>query len=173
LGYLDGLNSTRFKTARDGRQLFFPWGYLGHGYVMAAQSDGARLRRQLNIYHRASLVLIVAVVSAGNYVVAAIIAAVVLIFYAIWSRHQAAGLQPAEETMSFREASMSQARAYGPRYLWAMEIGALLFVVAGIFIYATDPTGGPIALLAVAFFGFCAVVFAYLLIIRGRTSAAP
>jgi hypothetical protein len=31
----------------------------------------------------------------------------------------------------------------------------------------------PIALLAVAFFGFCAVAFAYLLIIRGRTSAAP
>ncbi len=34
MGYFDGLTSGSFKTAEDGRRLFFPWGVLGSGYAL-------------------------------------------------------------------------------------------------------------------------------------------
>jgi hypothetical protein len=36
MGYFDALTSNAFKTAPDGRKLFFPWGVLGRGYVLAS-----------------------------------------------------------------------------------------------------------------------------------------
>ena len=47
MGYFDALTSSYFKTAADGRKLFFPWGVLGRGYLFDSDRDYERLRRQL------------------------------------------------------------------------------------------------------------------------------
>jgi len=171
MGYFDGLTSGVFKTAQDGQKLFFPWGYLGRGYVVANEGDAERLRQQIKAYYMVLMAAIIATSVARVYIVSAAVAVLGVVFYAIWVRRQAAGLQPAGETMSFRESSIAQARAYGSGRLWMMEIGALLLVAAGIFLYVTDPANRPIALLSLIFFGCCAVAIGYMLIIRGRTSA--
>ncbi len=173
MGYFDGLTSGNFKTAQDGRKLFFPWGYLGRGYVLASEQDGERMRRQLKTYYVVMLVAIVATSGTRAFILSAAVAALAIVFYAIWAGRQVARLQPAGEAMSFRESSASQARAYGARSLWLLEICSLLFVAAGIFIYVTDPTSRPMALLTLVFFGCCAVAIGYMLVIRGRKSAAP
>lgn len=171
MGYFDGLTSGNFKTAQDGRRLFFPWGYMGRGYVLASPEGGERMRRQLKMYYLAMLVALVGISSAHAFVISAAVAGIV--FYAIWVRRQVAGLQPTGETMSFRESSASQARAFGATSLWVLEIGALLFIAAGVFIYVTDPTSRPMALLTLVFFGCCAAVIGYMLVVRGRASPAP
>ena len=173
MGYFDGLTSGSFKTARDGRKLFFPWGYLGRGYVLASEQDAERLRGKLKAYYVVMLVAIVATSGSHAFILSAVIAALAIVFYAIWARRQVAGLQPADEAMSFREASASQARAYGARRLWFLEVCSLLFVAGGIFMYLTDPTKRPLALLSLIFFGCCAVAIGYMIVIRGRASATP
>lgn len=173
MGYFDGLTSGNFKTAEDGRRLFFPWGYLGRGYVLASEQDGERMRRQLKMYYLVLLLAIVGVSSAHAFILSAAVAGLGIVFYTIWARRQVAGLQPAGETLSYRESSASQARAFGARSLWVLEIVSLLFVAGGILIYVTDPASRPMALLTLIFFGCCAAAIGYMLVIRGRTSAAP
>lgn len=173
MGYFDGLTSGNFKTAHDGRRLFFPWGYMGRGYVLDSQAGDERLRRQIKIYYLVMLVALVGISAAHAFAISAAVAVAGLVFYTIWIRRQVAGLQPTGETMSFRESSASQARAFGARSLWLLEIGALLFVAAGVFIYVTDPTSRPMALLTLVFFGCCAAVIGYMLVVRGRASPTP
>jgi hypothetical protein len=173
VGYFDGLTSSNFKTAQDGQKLFFPWGYLGRGYVIGSEGDAERIRKQLKTYYIGLLAAIIGTSIVHAFILSAAVAAAGILFYAIWARSQMAELQPAGESMSFRESSASQARAFGARTLWLLEICALLFVAASIFIYVTDPGSRPMALLTLIFFGCCAAVTAYMLVVRGRTSAAP
>jgi hypothetical protein len=173
MGYFDGLTSGSFKTAQDGRRLFYPWGYLGRGYVLASDDEAERLRRQLKTYYIVMLVAIVATSGLHAFVTSAAVAGVCIIFYAIWATRQVAKLQPAGEAMSFGESSAAQARSFGPRALWLLEICSLVFVAGGIFMYAADPANRLMALFTIIFFGCCAVAIGYLLVIRRRTSAAP
>ena len=173
MGYFDGLTSGSFKTAQDGRRLFYPWGYLGSGYVVASQQDAERLRRQLKTYYIVMLVAIVGTSAVHAFVTSAAVAAICIIFYEIWVRRQVAGLQPAGEAMSFGESSASQARAFGPRALWLLEICSLVFIAGGIFMYVADPANRLMALFTLVFFGCCAAAIGYLLVARRRTSAAP
>lgn len=171
MGYFDGLTSGSFKTGHDGQKLFFPWGYLARGYVIASEQDGERMRRQLKTYYVGMLVAIIATSVAHAFLLSAAVAGFAVVFYAFWARRQVAGLQPAGETMSLRESSASQARAFGARSLWLLEICSLLFVAGGIFMYVEDPANRPMALLTLIFFGCCAAAIGYFLVIRGRTSA--
>ncbi len=173
MGYFDGLTSGSFKTAQDGRRLFYPWGYLGRGYVLASEQDADRLRRQLKIYYIVMLAAIVGTSAVHAFVISAAVAGICIIFYAVWARRQVAGLQRAGEAMSFRDSTALQARAFGPRALWLLEICSLLFVAAGIFMYAADPANRLMALFTTIFFGCCAVAIGYMLVLRRRTSAAP
>jgi hypothetical protein len=173
MGYFDGLTSGNFKTAQDGQKLFFPWGYLHRGYALASEQDAEQIRRQLKTYY---IVLIAAIIGTSMihaFIVSAAVAGLGIIVYAIWARRQTAGLQPGGETMSFGESAAAQARAYGARKLWLLEACSLLLAAGGVFMYITDPTKRPMAILTLIFFGCCAVVIGYLLVIRGRTSAAP
>ena len=173
MGYFDGLTSGNFKTAHDGQKLFFPWGYLHRGYVLASEQDAARMRQQLKTYYIVLMAGIIGTSAIHAFIVSAAVAALGIVLYAIWSRRQVAGLQPAGETMSFGESAAAQARAYGARRLWMLEACALLLAAAGAFIYATDPANRPMALLTLIFFGCCAVAIGYMLVICRRTSAAP
>lgn len=173
MGYFDGLTSGSFKTAQDGRRLFFPWGYLGRGYVLASDQEAERLRRQVKAYYVVMLVAIVATSGVHAFMLSAAVAALAIVFYAVWARRQVARLQPAQEAMSFGESAQAQARAYGPGKLWMLEASSLAFVAIGGFLYVAEPANRTMALLTIVFFGCCAAVIGYMVVIRRRTSAAP
>jgi hypothetical protein len=173
MGYFDGLTSGSFKTAQDGRRLFFPWGYLGRGYVLASDQDADRLRRQLKTYYIVMLVGIVGTSGFHAFITSAVVAGLCIIFYALWARRQVANLQPAGEAMSFRDSSASQARAFGPRALWLLEICSLLFVAGGIFMYVDDPANRTMALFTTIFFGCCAASIGYMIVIRRQAPSPP
>jgi hypothetical protein len=42
---IDALTNSSFKTTKDGRRFFFPWGVLGRGYLIPNEQDFDRLRR--------------------------------------------------------------------------------------------------------------------------------
>jgi hypothetical protein len=50
MGSFDAMTNRYFKSAQDGSKLFFPWGMLGRGYVVASDEDYERMRHQLGIF---------------------------------------------------------------------------------------------------------------------------
>jgi multisubunit Na+/H+ antiporter MnhG subunit len=171
VGYFDALTSGYFKTAEDGRKLFFPWGVLGRGYVISSQSDYERLHRQVKVYTVVSLGLIIGAVALQSYIGAVVIGALLVAFYLVWVRFLLRGLQPSEDRLSLQESMTTQAVTHNATVLWSMEIGSLVFVAIGVFMLVVEPDNWLIALACIFFFALCAASFARMLVLRSRQAS--
>lgn len=165
-GYFNALVSGYFKTARDGRKLFYPWGAMGRGYSLPSEEAYERLCRRIKIYQIASLVAIVGAVVVKFYLAAFVIAGLSVAFYRAWTPYLVRGLQPSDERLSMQESMATQARAHGAVGLWLLEIVALMFVATGVVILVVDPDKRLVALTSIVFFGACAAAFAHMLVLR-------
>jgi Ca2+/Na+ antiporter len=172
MGYFDALTSSCFKTAQDGRKLFFPWGVWGRGYAVASEQDYERLRRQVKAYMVVALVPIIVTAALQAYVGALVIGVLLVAFYLVWMRFLLRGLLPSDERLSVQGSMTAQARAHSAAGLWFLEIGALAFVGLGIVIIVIDPGNWLIALGSIVFFGFCAAVGARMLVLRRRAATS-
>jgi len=168
MGYFNALASGYFKTARDGRMLFYPWGATGGGYVIPSQEAYDRLHRRIKIYQLVSLVAIVGAVVVRHYLAAFIIAGLSVVFYRAWTSYLVRGLQPSDERLSMQESMATQARAHGAVGLWLLEIVALMFVATGVVMLVAAPDKRLIALTSIVFFGACAAAFAHMLVLHRR-----
>jgi hypothetical protein len=170
MGYFDAMTKGCFKTAQDGRRLFFPWGVLGRGYAIASEQDNLRLQQQFKIYMIVSLGLVIGAVSFDRYLVDAAIVALLVGFYLVWMRYLLRRLQPADERLTLRESVTAQAHAHSAAGLWLLEIAALAFVGSAILIFIIDPRNWLIALIGIFFFGLGAAKFAHMLVLRRRAA---
>jgi Na+-driven multidrug efflux pump len=118
--YFDALlGGSSFKTASDGSRLFFPWGGLGRGYVIASERDYQRLRRQIKIYFTVFYVFIFGAIWLPTYfigvgktnVALGVIAVALIGFYGLWAWSLCQRLQPSNETLSGRKVSTQHASA--------------------------------------------------------------
>jgi len=83
-----------FKTASDGRTIFYPWGNLNkQGYVMGSADDFRRLRTQINIYLAMSLASM-AVATRWGFPAVAATGGLSLTFYFVWMRRIIRALKP-------------------------------------------------------------------------------
>jgi hypothetical protein len=121
MGYFDGLTSGSFKTAEDGRRLFFPWGVLGSGYAIASEQDYLRLRQQVKAYMVVTLVLVIASGMYEPYRAPLAAAALLVCFYLAWMWRVLPRLRRSDEKLLLQECMTAQARAHGPVVLWLME----------------------------------------------------
>ena len=171
MGYFEGLTSGSFKTTEDGRRLFFPWGVLGSGYVIASEPDYQRLRRQVKTYMVVTLAAVIASGMYDPYRAPLAAAAALVCFYLAWMWSALPRMERSDEKLSLRESMTTQARAHGPVVLWLLEIASIVFVMSGIAIFVFDPGSRLTALFCTAFFGLCAAKIARLIVLRNRTSA--
>jgi hypothetical protein len=175
MGYLDALTVYYFKTDRDERRVYSPMTFRGRGYVIGSERDFQRLHRQLKTGTLAALVLIIGcglVSTLASYVAAALI----LVFYAIWSRYRIRGMQPSEERLerlSLKERLALQACAHSARSLWFLEISSLVFVCGSILMFFVDPDKKLVASAWLMFCGSGAVLFGYQLMLRQRETPEP
>lgn len=63
MSHFDAITNPYFKSAQDGRRLFFPWGVLGHGYVVSSQEEYERMRRRLGVFMTIWVLLVLIVVA--------------------------------------------------------------------------------------------------------------
>ena len=168
MGYFDALTSSYFKTAADGRKLFFPWGVLGRGYVLGLDRDYERLRRQLKTYIVLALVVIIGSVALQIPFAAIVTTGLLIVPYFVWVSYRLRSLQPSDERLSWRESLTSQAVTHGPVVLWSLEIVSLCFVGIGAFIFVFDPGNWLIEIGSMLFFGLCAAVSAFMLVLRSN-----
>jgi hypothetical protein len=169
MGYFDALTSSSFKTTRDGRRLFFPWGVCGRGYVIGSELDYERLRGQIKIFFIVVMALMLGAVALQRYLAALLVLAALYLFYLAWTRYLLQGLQPSDERLSLRESMTSQAREQSPILLWVAEIGSIVLVAASILIFAFDPGNWLVATAGLVFFGLCAASITFMLVLRWRT----
>jgi hypothetical protein len=76
---------------------------LGRGYAIPSDQDYKRLQRQVKAYTIVSLVLIIGAVALQIYF-GLVIAALLIVFYMIWTRYLLRGLQPSDERLSLQES---------------------------------------------------------------------
>jgi Ca2+/Na+ antiporter len=171
MGYFDGLTSGSFKTAQDGRRLFFPWGVLGSGYAIAGEQDYQRLRRQVKAYMVVTLVLVIASGMYEPYLAPLAAAALLVCIYLAWMWRVLPRLQRSDERLSLQESMTSQASTHGAVSLWLLEIVSIALVVAGVAMLVFEPGSRLTALACTAFFGLCAAKIARLLVLRRRMAA--
>jgi Gpi18-like mannosyltransferase len=171
MGYFDGLTGGSFKTAQDGRRLFFPWGVLGSGYAIASEQDYQRLRQQVKAYMVVTLVLVIASGMYEPYLAPLAAAALLACFYLAWMWRMLPHMARSNEKLSLQESMTSQARAHGAVVLWLLEIVSIVFVMSGIAMLVFDPGSRLTALFCTAFFGLCAAKIARLIVLRHRTAA--
>jgi hypothetical protein len=107
------------------------------------------------------------VISEGLFGGLAVVA-VLSIPYAFWSQSQIRRLHRTDEKLTLGEALANQARAHSGVGLWLLQAGALAFVGVGIFLLILDSENWHLALGSIAFFGFCAVMFATMLVTKRR-----
>jgi hypothetical protein len=139
--YLDNmLSGWSFKTTSDGSRLFFPWGGLGRGYVIASERDYQRLRRQIKIFFTVSYVFILGVIWLPTYfigigagktdVAPAVIAVALMGVYGVWAWSLCRRLQPSNETLR-RVSTQAHVSAV---LLWLITLvfvfGALLWALS-------------------------------------------
>jgi hypothetical protein len=167
------MTSGYFKTARDGRKLFYPWGAMGRGYAIPSQQDYERLRRRIKTYEVVSLVAVIGAVVTKFYLVAFVIAGLSLALYRAWTPYLVRGLQPSDERLSMQESLAIQARAHSAVGLWLLEIVALMFVATGVVMLVIAPDKRLVALTSIVFFGACAAAFAHMLVLHRRSAGGP
>ncbi len=161
------LSSGYFQKARDGRMLFYPWGALGRGYVVASPKDEERLRRWIKVYIGAMLALLMGAGMSSQYVAGAVIAVVALIFYYVWARYYLTrGLPPADEKMRLREAMIAQAMSYSWATLWSLELIALVLAGMGVFVLVIEPAEWLMSGACIAMFAPVAAFFAWMMMLR-------
>jgi len=166
MGYFDALTSSSFKTTKDGRKLFFPWGTLGRGYLIPTEEEYEKLRRKVKVYFIISLPIIIILVNRLNILGDLILLLVLTLPYLFWAYKQSRKLEPSNEKYTYKQSFSTQAREYNAATLWRLEIGSLAFVAAGIFILVKDSQNWPIALASIAFFGLGAIVFGKMILVR-------
>ncbi|MBR0835142.1 hypothetical protein JQ612_18305 [Bradyrhizobium manausense] len=172
MGYFEGVTSSSFKTTDDGRRLFFPWGTLGRGYVLASEDDYRRLRTQVKAYMVAAFALTLVPNLLRAYVLAATLVIALIGFYGVWMWFLLRRLDVADERLSFKESMTSQARAHGAGVLWLLIVSSLVLALGGLLVLLAKPDERLLGVAAIAFFGLCAVVFIRMLILRYQMADA-
>lgn len=167
MSYLDALTSISLKRASDGRILFFPHGALGRGFVIPSEEEHGKLRRVLKRYYVLVFALIIGAAMTGG-LVGFIMAPIFIVAYELWARAVTKRLGRTHKPLTLRESFLVQARSYGGLNFWLREIGSLVFVISGVTILILQPARWPVALAAIVCFGFCAILFAGMILARGR-----
>lgn len=156
--------SAVFKTGRDGRKLFFPWGPRSTSFVIPTEERYWRLRLQVAAYSIVSLLLIVGAAIWLPFYVTLGVAIATGMIYSAWTPYLVRGLELSAERISQREALAAQPVVM----LWLVELAALTFVAAGVMILIVNPGKWMVALAAIVPFGACAVMVARALLLRRR-----
>jgi hypothetical protein len=171
MGYFDALSSACFKTAQDGRRLFFPWGVLGRGYVIESEQDSKRIEQEIKIFMIVTLILVIGFGEFGSYPQSFVIAALLTGVYTVRAWYLICRLQRSDERLSLKESSASQARAHSALSLWLLEIASLVMLGGGIWMFFGAPEKRLVAFAGIVMFGAGAAKFAVQLVQRHRAPA--
>jgi len=167
MGYFDALAASSFKDLENGKRAFYPWGRFGKGYELQTEEQYEAIKRTII---RGYVTIVPLAILAGAlrlWIVIAVVVPIALVAYVLVLRRLTRGLPTTREKLTFKDTSETQARRQSPVLLWSMLILSLLFVAGGIALIAMTEEL-LIGLLCTGFFGACAALYVWMLLLRRR-----
>jgi hypothetical protein len=167
MGYFDGLTDASFKKDSQGRDLFFPWGVLGSGYILQTAEQKEKFRK---FFKKMYLVVFATIIVVQSVFTAWYNVALLPVFY-LWFhfsiKKMTKGLERSTEKLKTSEAYKNSAKSHSLTTLILLEIAALIFVAGGAFIInkGEKPI---IGYFSIVFFGFCAIAIGYMIFSKLR-----
>lgn len=170
MGYFDGLTDAAFKTDAAGRQVFYPWGVLGKGYVTRDVEHYEDLRENIKLMYM--VVLPVIIVNQVIFGVKAnlIFLPLYLVWYLVMLKRWTSGLEISGEKMTVAEARRNSAKSHNRGTLIFFVIISVIFVLLGLMMVA----GGQVwpGLFVAGFFGACGVMIGLMLRDKSKASTS-
>lgn len=174
MGYFDGLAYSSFKKDAEGRELFFPYGILGKGRILADAETAATLRAKVVNFYKllmfAGIPLMVVLVNLPGGVTAVVIVGVVACIGSwLYFRSLIAGLAISNERLGYAEAQRNAARGHSYLGLATLSVLSLVFVIGGVFLLAVDQAKDRlVAIACIVLFGACLCVFLWMIAAKRR-----
>jgi Ca2+/Na+ antiporter len=169
---LDVITAGAFKTGKDGRKVFFPWGVFGRGYTMPTEDHFKRIRLQFNVWTAAMVLLIVVMALAISPTAGAIAAVASLVVFVAWMPFMLRGCERTDETMSVQESVTNTARVYSGVVLWVWFGFMLAIAAVGIAMLVSDRANAMPAIFAMSVGVVGAAMAGWMLMIRRRATGA-
>lgn len=169
MGYFDALSNSSFKRTADRKWAFYPRGAVGRGYIIPDEQHYIKFRRFVKGYLIVGLSTIIALVALMPPY-AFVAAAVLVASYYLWVPSLTKGLPVTEERLTIKESLQNQAIAHSSLHLWVGTLFSILFVVGGVLVLATDQTSWLVGVLAIVFFGLCAMFYIQMLTFKRARS---
>ncbi len=171
MGYFDELAEGSFKKDANGDTLFYPWGVAGKGYIVEPERVHKRIRNFINIFLMTmipiGIVGFVVWLLYGVYLSIMILIALGIPYigwYIVVIRMMTSGLAYAGESLTVSESYSNSAKSHSlARLIWLIA-GNLIFVVVGFWMLSRGEF--VMGSLGVAFFGGCALVVAYMIMVK-------
>lgn len=179
MGYLDAITSASFKTSEDGRKLFYPWGILGHGYIIPSEEEYKKLLRTYkSIWVIFFIILLVGVLFMFlNPIITMLFTLVAfsayLIGFIFWLYRKYRKFEKSDVKMSYGEALKNESRHMSTGLMWFFEIICIIFALYGLVLLLSGSSQWLLALALIAIFSFCAVIYARMIINKKRDRAVP
>ncbi len=125
--YLNRLANRLFKVDDKGRLVFYPWSYLGKGYIVTDEATEKSIRLFVSYYYVTCFVL-VAVFLVTDYMTYPAVF-ILLLTWILGVKYLTRKLEPAERKLTFAESMTSIAKSRRKTTL-------LLAVIVGLFLVA-------------------------------------
>jgi hypothetical protein len=163
MGYFDGLTDGVFKTDREGKLLFYPWGILGKGYVLPNDSKKQQVRKFLSLWYKVSLPVIIGVGVGIGWIFTVPLLVLVFLWYYFTTARLLRELSTTSTRLTLRESYTNSAKSHTTASLAFMLAVSILFVLAGLLVLLVKKEEWVIALASILFFGLCAIGIGYMI----------
>ncbi len=173
VGYFSFLADASFSTDDDGRRIFWGWSPVPCAYVVPDPETEARLRTKLTRMNGSTLGTIVLVQPflmplfiSSVWVFFGYMAALIALAWAATAllfAPEYRTLETSPQRRGFRRHAAKTAERLTLLQLWFGLAGSLAFVAAGLGLSLAGEAPQFVGVVAVAFFGFCAVMYVYML----------
>jgi hypothetical protein len=172
MGYFDALTSAAFKTAADGRRLFYPYGILGRGYILPSDTEYEKLQRSYKTVVVIGFVIIISAVFLFSIPLLMLPLLVgFIIGYMLWARARCRNLEQASEKLTYGEALKNETIHLSLGLLWFFEVLSILLILWGVVILIAEPSQWLLAVGLIVLFTVIAIVYARMIRTKKRQTA--
>jgi succinate dehydrogenase hydrophobic anchor subunit len=133
MGYFDGLTDALFKTAPDGRKIFYPHGIISRGYILPDDATYQKVRRFIKAWAIFWIpFLLIIQFSPAFWTLFFITVPIYLLLYNFSARKMVKGCAISELRLTYLESFTNNAKSQNIFLLLLVLISALFFVALGI-----------------------------------------
>lgn len=163
VGYFDGVTDAAFKKDSQGRNLFFPWGIFGSGFIVESEEQRNQIRNFFKKMYMVIVPTIIIIQMAVGFWLNLVLIPVYCVWYYFTIKKITQNLPRTTERLKTSEAYKNSAKSHNLPTLIFLELTSLGFVATGVWLL-TIGKGSFNAYARMGFFGLGAVIFGYMIV---------